>query len=72
MFNEKGLIQVSEPFTWKIRKSYDGYPHIVLASLREKYWSINGHKSNTTGKIVRNCDFCFKQQPAIVKIIIYY
>ncbi|XP_022160979.1 uncharacterized protein LOC111027070 [Myzus persicae] len=44
-----------------------GGPQAVLASIRERYWPINGR--NVTRNVVRKCVICFKQRPAIVQPI---
>jgi hypothetical protein len=44
-----------------------GGPQAVLASIRERYWLINGQ--NVTRNVVRKCVIGFKQRSTIVHLI---
>jgi len=54
-----------------IREEHEDLMHggsqAVLASIRERYWPINGR--NVTRNVVRKCVICFKQRPTIVQPI---
>jgi len=59
------VLPVKSIFTQNlIREEYDNLmhegPQIVLASIRENYWPINGR--NITRNVVRKCIICFKQR----------
>lgn len=49
------------------QKTLHGGPQIMLSSIRDKYWPLNGR--NIARKTVQKCVKCFKYRPIVVQPI---